>query len=72
MRPGVSRKFAPNFPLTCDVCNRVYEILGNYSGCDAWCVCDECFNKADYAAYLEDRWPNGDDLLKLKKAERLQ
>jgi hypothetical protein len=61
------KKFARQWPLTCDVCQRVYETLASNSGCDGWAVCEECFDKADYLAYLEDRWPSSSDFLTLKK-----
>jgi hypothetical protein len=53
--------------LLCDVCDKPHDTLGTYPDCGEASVCMRCFGKADLLAYREDRWPNTDDLKRVRE-----
>jgi hypothetical protein len=58
--------------LACDICGKLYGVLGSYGDHDdgGWWVCLKCFAKADELAEKEDRWPNARDFERLKDGMR--
>ena len=54
--------------LVCDVCGKPQSFLmGNEDS--QWKTCNNCFEKADALAALQDRWPEDADYQYLKKLQ---
>ena len=51
--------------LACDACGKPQKTLCTYDDF-RWFVCMRCFEKADAMAAKEDRWPNHQDIVRLK------
>jgi hypothetical protein len=60
-------RLGPRGTLLCDICDKPQKTLGVHEG-SKWSICMKCFERADAIAERQDRWPNDDDFVYLRKA----